>query len=730
MRQHAQTVHVNEDIPGDSLAATGTRFQRQIRTDRVRPPSSRSRNSTVGGGSVSHTHGHGHSHSHSHGHSRNLSSSSVDSSASAFVQSDAASRRRRPPPPLAIATDSPAQHRLSMESFGSHNASPASHHTPYIGAVAAGGNYVAKSPTRFGTPTSSIFSTETGSPKFSSGIQSPMTSAQQQSSTSSPSSSAWANGTAARRLSVPSAVNPFQPPPPGSHGYPPPYLSPLASSTASAFSPNAGAFASPTSSIFSESRNDPISAAEAEWRRRTWHPGTYAGQRPVTSSIAYNQRLGSPRPAFVPLRSSQAAQVPRLPGIESFDQVPPQLPSSVSNRRAPSPLRQGGAHQVSGHTHSASISTASASQYSQTHHIHRLHHQPRSTEHPNLSAWEMPLLHRGLNKLDIANNNNNNTSTNNSPAAAVAVATTSVPSDLPYKHQHSHSYTPGMFPASRQPFGAEAHKYNPSALASNTPSTQLGPLMQQSPQHEASQNSSVPSDPPPTPRRIKRLGWYNGPLASSPPGSSNGLNFASVQHGLPGLQMQMEEQQQHQQPQQQQHQQQQQQTSPEDSTSSSDGIPTPSSHSVMETDPAIIHSNESVEGPQKFNSSNSFQQHELKTATKMAFPIHPPTDTLSARACFVRNGEASSSAVSSNELAQEQVAHVPPRGNESNFSDRGKASTVTPSFDLGFGPGPVEYSSASAQGASNADGSVSGDTRRLDALVAVATREESDEMKS
>ena len=696
----------------------------------MRPPSSRSRNSTLGGGSVSHTHGHGHSHSHSHGHGRNLSSSSVDSSASAFVQSDAASRRRRPPPPLAIATDSPAQHRLSMESFGSHNASPASHHALYAGAgagTAAGGNLVAKSPTRFGTPTSSTFSAETGSPKFSSGIHSPMTSAQQQSSTSSPSSSAWTNGTAARRLSVPSAVNPFQPPPPGSHGYPPPYLSPLASSTASAFSPNTSTFASPTSSIFSESRNDPISAAEAEWRRRTWHPGTYAGQRPATSGFAYNQRLGSPRPAFVPLRSSQAAQVPRLPGIESFDQVPPHLPSAVSSRRAPSPLRQGGAHQVSGHTHSASISTASASQYSQTHHVHRLHHQPRLTEHPNLSAWEMPLLHRGLNRLDIANNNG--TSTNNSPAVAAAATATSMSSDLPYRHQHSHSYTPGMFPAPRQPSGVEPHKYDPSTSASNTPSTQFGSLLQQSPHHAASQSSSVPSEPPPTPRRIKRLGWYNGPLATSPPGSSNGLTFAPAQHGLPGLQMQMEQQQQHQlqlQPQQQQH----QQTSPEGSTSSSDGIPTPSSHSIMETDPTIIHSNGSVEGSQKLNGQSNYQRDELKTATKTGLPMHPPANAFSSRNCFVRNDEARSPAVPSNGLAQEKVAHIPPHCNESSFSGSGKASTLTPSFDLGFGPGPVEYSSTSTKGADITDGSASGDTRRLDALVAVATREESDEMRS
>jgi hypothetical protein len=42
-------VHVNEETPPDSLAATGARFQRQVRTDRVRPPGSKPTASTLHG---------------------------------------------------------------------------------------------------------------------------------------------------------------------------------------------------------------------------------------------------------------------------------------------------------------------------------------------------------------------------------------------------------------------------------------------------------------------------------------------------------------------------------------------------------------------------------------------------------------------------------------------------------------------------------------------------------
>ncbi len=38
LRQHAATVHANEEIPPDSLAATGVRYQRQVRATRGSPP--------------------------------------------------------------------------------------------------------------------------------------------------------------------------------------------------------------------------------------------------------------------------------------------------------------------------------------------------------------------------------------------------------------------------------------------------------------------------------------------------------------------------------------------------------------------------------------------------------------------------------------------------------------------------------------------------------------------
>lgn len=43
LRQHSSTVHADEAIPGDSLAATGTRYQRHTRNERVRQPGVRSR---------------------------------------------------------------------------------------------------------------------------------------------------------------------------------------------------------------------------------------------------------------------------------------------------------------------------------------------------------------------------------------------------------------------------------------------------------------------------------------------------------------------------------------------------------------------------------------------------------------------------------------------------------------------------------------------------------------
>ncbi len=297
LRQHAQTVHVNEEIPGDSLAATSTRFQRQIRTDRVRPPNNRSRASTIGSQG-----GHG----HSRGHSRNLSSSSVGSTTSS-VGATEDSRRR--PQPLAMANDPAARARPTLDTYHSMTGSPGQQFA-----------FFSHSPTGPSTPNSTAFSYGPGRPQFGS-------------PPSSLSRSSFYNGArhapGHRRLSVPSAANSYQ----GATGntYPPAYFSPIQSGTATTFSHNGSIYGSPTGSVFSHGRRD--SDAELEHRRRTWHPGTHSSyaQRPATSRLSYHQTPDDRGPS--PSGQLAASQVTRLPGIESFDHGPP-----VAARQQPSPM--------------------------------------------------------------------------------------------------------------------------------------------------------------------------------------------------------------------------------------------------------------------------------------------------------------------------------------------------------------------------------------------------------
>lgn len=280
LRQHAQTVHVNEDIPGDSLAATSTRFQRQIRTDRVRPPgNTRPRSSTItsqGG--------------HSRGHSRNLSASSIGSTASSIgIPEDV----RRRPAPLAIANDPSKRAMMTVDSYNPGTGSPSQQYA-----------YYPQSPTGFSTPTSTTFSTGPTSPGFTS-------------PPSSISRSSFYNGARhGRRLSVPSGAHPYQNPP-----HPPQYYSPGPQAANPAYSQQSSVYASPTGSVFSHGRRE--SETELEFRRRTWHSGTYPGytQRPATSGLMYGQTPDEPRPAMS--QQSAASQVTRLPGIESFDHAPP-----------------------------------------------------------------------------------------------------------------------------------------------------------------------------------------------------------------------------------------------------------------------------------------------------------------------------------------------------------------------------------------------------------------------
>lgn len=224
---------------------------------------------------------------------------------------------RRRPPPLAMASDSgaSARARLSLNTIDAYNPPLMGSPGPQIVDYDAQSN----APT---TPTSATFSAATGSPaRFGSAMQSPI-------STSRPIS--WAGPPPpGRRLSISSTGNPFSGPP--GQG-PPPYLTPLQSSTASTFSSQSSVYASPTVSHFSESRIE--SNADSDWRRRTWHPGTYTGPRPATSGLGYHQTPDALRPSYT--SQPAASQTTRLPGIESFDYAPP--PPSLP-RRQPSPMQ-------------------------------------------------------------------------------------------------------------------------------------------------------------------------------------------------------------------------------------------------------------------------------------------------------------------------------------------------------------------------------------------------------
>lgn len=307
LRQHAQTVHVNEEIPGDSLAATGTRFQRQIRTDRVRPPG-RARAGT--GPSQG---------SHSRGHGRNLSTSSITSSTSTFSQP---SEIRRRPTSLIMPHDGASRARLALDGMVEPPTTPPAQIRGSMAGPPVGSPY---------TP-SNMFGPGQGSPHH---LTSPM-------STASHTSSFWDGKTAARRLSVPTGINPFL-----QHhqqhvgAYPPSYIGPAAPAVPPAYPGPGGVYDSPASSSYSMSRDE-----EADLRRRTWHPTTYSAyQRPGTSGLSsYQTSEGiherqSRRPSLSAANGPAEQNPPRLPGIESFDKVISQQRPLTPPVRRPSPMQ-------------------------------------------------------------------------------------------------------------------------------------------------------------------------------------------------------------------------------------------------------------------------------------------------------------------------------------------------------------------------------------------------------
>ncbi|KAL8687724.1 MAG: hypothetical protein Q9218_006187 [Villophora microphyllina] len=300
------------------------------------------------------------------------------------------------------------------------------------------------------TPTSTTFSNGASSPGYGSTFGSPV-------STTSRNGGYWgSNSYHGRRLSVPSGPNPFQSP--HANSYPNPYLSPLAPSNSSLASSNSSVYGSPTGSTYAFPRRE--TPEEIEWRRRTWHSSTYHNYpRPATSGLSYYRTPDdAPQPGFAP----QAAATPRrLPGIETFDQVP--------NRTA-SPVRRGGSPMQIDAPNRPPIYPGSA-----------------STSGPNdrrgHASWDLS-LHQNLTKLDIANS--------------------TPPKESGYW--------------SKQAVG-EPRPSNNDAYGSQPQQTTYQPQSTPVIVHHNSHDESVSAFNPPsaTPYRAKRQGWYNGPLNAPQP---------------------------------------------------------------------------------------------------------------------------------------------------------------------------------------------------------------------
>ena len=338
-------MHVNEEIPGDSLAATGTRFQRQIRTDRVRPPG-RSRAGSGAG-------------SHGRGHARNLSTSSIASNASTLSTMSAMSTlsqdtNQRRPHSLTLGHPPSQRAGLSIDTMRASTQGPYSF-----------GN---QSPAEASTPTSTNYNTP--SSPFSSTLGSPVSLPRHP--------GPWGERPPSRRLSVPSGNNPFM----NAHpSMPAPFVhNPLNPNNSSLNSSNSSLVTSPTSSVYSFGK-DPASSAE-EWRRRTWHAyNSYNYPRPATSGLTFSQTPDAPRPAFAPQAVAAAGQSQqRLPGFETFDQI---------SQRPATPTRPG-------MNESQPVTPQRPGLYSAT--------SDRSVPGPNdrrgHASWDLS-LHQNLTKLDI-----------------------------------------------------------------------------------------------------------------------------------------------------------------------------------------------------------------------------------------------------------------------------------------------------------------------------------------
>lgn len=391
----------------------------------MRTPNGRSRTSTVNSQG-----------SHGRGHSRNLSASSIGSTSSTVSRDDG----RRRPQPLIMAGDPAGRSRLTLDVTRAQASTPPAQY-----------GQSRNSSDGISTPTSTTFSNGQQSPGYGSSLGSPI-------SNMSRNSGLWADRDHGRRLSVPSGPKPFS----SQHvqNFSAPYFSPLTPSNASNFSSNSSVYGSPTTSTYGVSQRDSPMQAEVDRKRRTWHPGTYPYPRPATSGLSYSLTPDAPRPAFAPQAATAASQTRRLPGIETFDQIP-HRPTSPPHQ-APSPMRVETPNRHLTYLGPSELTTTGTGPNDRRGH----------------ASWDKS-LHQNLTRLDIANG---------TPSKEAGL--------------WGQQTIAEMQEAAARPSESQVHS------ASQTPPVII---------HQESQNRSTEymQLQPRTPVKNKRHGWYNGPLKAS-----------------------------------------------------------------------------------------------------------------------------------------------------------------------------------------------------------------------
>jgi len=273
LRQHSSTVHADEEIPSTSLAATGTRYQRHGRPERVRPRSRAQSQSDI----------------------QPPTEQQLQPTPPALGPPMEDRRTRRRPDPIVVLQDV-GQDEVAFNQYRDHTPpdSPASS----VSTFRFGGVYrnraapylaVAESPAP--TPTSSRMGSTSDSPFGSPSSYSHRNSVVYDGTSSS---------VAARRLSMP------HPPTPSLFAAP-------------QVLPHPG-YTSPTAAP--GSRRDSLTSIIADDRRRTWHMGTPVNlnlQRdiisPTTQSFARTTIHSPTEPGHTPITPSRSQRTDRLPSI-------------------------------------------------------------------------------------------------------------------------------------------------------------------------------------------------------------------------------------------------------------------------------------------------------------------------------------------------------------------------------------------------------------------------------